>query len=76
MTVVRFALAVLMDLAASLAHAAGFQLTEVPGDGSRPPVRGAVWYPCARPPAEARLGPYAMSFAKDFRSRARNCRSS
>jgi len=42
MTVVRFALAVLMDLAASLAHAAGFQLTEVPGDGSRPPVSGGL----------------------------------
>lgn len=39
----RFFLAALFCLAAPLAHAAGFQLIEVPADGSRPALKGGIW---------------------------------
>lgn len=38
------------------AAAAGITLIQVPGDGVRPPLEGAVWSPCAAPPGEVKLG--------------------
>ena len=61
----RFAMAAVLSLAVSLAHATGFQRVEVPASGSLPPLRGAVWYPCARPTSDLKLGPFDLSVAKD-----------
>ncbi len=42
MTPFRLACAAILCLAASLAHAAGFQRIEVPPNGSLEPLKGAV----------------------------------
>jgi predicted dienelactone hydrolase len=52
-------------LGTSLAHAAGFQFVEIPGNGPLQPLKGAVWYPCNRPPGNEELGPFVLSVAKD-----------
>jgi predicted dienelactone hydrolase len=52
-------------LGKSLAHAAGFQFIEIPGDDSVQPLNGAVWYPCNQPPGNEKLGPFVLSIAKD-----------
>ncbi|AYG59840.1 alpha/beta hydrolase family protein [Rhizobium jaguaris] len=65
MTRLSFILAAFLCLAASLAHAAGFQFIEVPGSGPLQPLEGAVWYPCAQSANEVKLGPFIMSVAKD-----------
>src|ERR1700712_98345 len=45
-------------LAASASFAAGIQALNVPADASSPAMSGAVWYPCALPPTQLRLGPF------------------
>jgi predicted dienelactone hydrolase len=60
-----FTLAAALCLTASLAHAAGFQLIEVPASGPLQPLKGAVWYPCAQPASEVKLGALVISVAKD-----------
>ena len=62
---IRFALASLLCLAASLAQAAGFQRIEVPANGALPPLKGAIWYPCAKPPGEVKIGPNVLTVAED-----------
>jgi predicted dienelactone hydrolase len=52
-------------LGTSLAHAAGFQFIEIPGNGSLQPLKGAVWYPCNQPPGDEKLGPFELSVTKD-----------
>lgn len=52
-------------LSTSLAHAAGFQFIEIPGNGSLQPLKGAVWYPCDQPPGNEKLGPFDLSVVKD-----------
>lgn len=52
-------------LGTSLAHAAGFQFIEIPGDGSLQPLKGAAWYPCNQPPGNEKFGPFVLSVAKD-----------
>jgi len=42
-------------LAASFAHAAGFQTIETPADASGPALRAGVWSPCREPPGEIKL---------------------
>jgi predicted dienelactone hydrolase len=54
-----------LGLGTSLAHAAGFQFIEIPGNGSLQPLKGAVWYPCNQPPRKEKLGPFVLSVAKD-----------
>jgi predicted dienelactone hydrolase len=49
----------------SLAHAAGFQFIEIPGNGSLQPLKGAVWYPCNQPPGNVKLGPFVLSVSKN-----------
>jgi hypothetical protein len=61
----RFALASLLCLAASLAQAAGFQRIEVPASGALSPLEGAVWYPCAKLPGEMKIGPYVLTVTED-----------
>ena len=60
-----FILAVFLCFTTSPAHAAGFQFIEVPADGPLPALKGGVWYPCAQPTQEVKLGPFVMSVAKD-----------
>ena len=60
-----FILAVFLCFTTSLAHAAGFQFIEAPADGPLPALSGGVWYPCAQPTQEVKLGPFVMSVAKD-----------
>jgi len=52
-------------LVTSLAHAAGFQFIEIPGNGSLQPLKGAVWYPCSQPPRNEKLGPFVLSVTRD-----------
>jgi predicted dienelactone hydrolase len=54
-------LALGLGLAAPLAQAAGFKAVEIPAEGALQPLKGAVWYPCAQPKSEMRLGPFVMS---------------
>ena len=54
-----------LGLGTSLAHAAGFQFIEIPGNGSHQPLKGAVWYPCNQPPGKEKLGPFVLSVAKN-----------
>ncbi|MGV1764986.1 alpha/beta hydrolase family protein [Rhizobium rhizogenes] len=61
----RFFLAALFCLAAPLAHAAGFQLIEIPADGPLPALKGGIWYPCAQPAGDVTIGPFTMSVTKD-----------
>src|SRR5450830_112071 len=67
MTMIRWSviLAPLLCLTASLVHAAGFQLIEVPADGPLPALKGGIWYPCAQPTGEVKLGPFVMPVVKD-----------
>ncbi|OZI55351.1 alpha/beta hydrolase family protein [Bordetella genomosp. 5] len=53
-----FLLLLLLIALASLprAQAAGFGLIEVPAQAARPPLAGAVWYPCAGTPGATPLG--------------------
>ena len=62
---IRFALASLLCLVASLAWAAGFQRIGIPASGALPPLKGAVWYPCAKPPDEMKIGRYVLTVTKD-----------
>ena len=57
--------AAMFCLAAASAHAAGFQRIEVPANGSLPPLKGAVWYPCAEPPGELKMGLNVLSVAEN-----------
>lgn len=65
MTRLAFILAASLCLATSLAHAAGFQPIEVPGDGPLPAIKGGVWYPCAQPVSDIKIGPFTIAAAKD-----------
>ena len=51
----KLALVVLFCCIASLGHAAGLQLIEVPADAGGPALKGAVWYPCAAKPEPTKL---------------------
>ncbi len=61
----RFVLAAFLVLTSSLAHGAGFQRIDVPADGVQPPLKGAVWYPCAEPTSDLKLGPFVLNVTKD-----------
>ena len=62
---IRFALASLLCLVASLTEAAGFQRIEVPASGALSPLKGTVWYPCAKPSGEMKIGPYVLTVTED-----------
>jgi predicted dienelactone hydrolase len=62
---IRFALASLLCLVASLAHGAVFQRIDVPASGALPRLNGAVWYPCAKPPSEVKIGPHVLTVTED-----------
>ncbi|MFD4836897.1 alpha/beta hydrolase family protein [Achromobacter sp. NPDC058515] len=45
-----------LTLSASLSHAAGFQRLNLPMDQNGPALQGGVWYPCADPVGEIKIG--------------------
>jgi predicted dienelactone hydrolase len=51
--------------AATLAHAAGVRLFDVPPDAAGGALTGAVWYPCNAPRQEATVGDRMIAGAKD-----------
>jgi predicted dienelactone hydrolase len=61
----RTALAGVLGLAATCAQAAGLQLLDMPAASGRPPLKGAVWSPCAAPAREVRLGLLSVPAVKD-----------
>lgn len=36
-----------------------------PANGALPPLKGAIWYPCAKPPGEVKVGPNVLTVAED-----------
>ena len=59
-------LAIVLGLArAPSAQAAGFRLIEVPGDADDPALKGAMWYPCSKPPGEIHLGNVVLPGVRD-----------
>lgn len=52
-------------LLATSAKAAGLQFIDIPADAGGQALTGAVWYPCARPPSDIRVGLVALTAAKD-----------
>ncbi|MCG2666555.1 alpha/beta hydrolase family protein [Bradyrhizobium sp. GCM10023182] len=55
MSILKFALASVFCLIATLAHAAGFRLIEVPAVSGFPAIQAAVWSPCREPVGEVKL---------------------
>ncbi|MGA7809019.1 hypothetical protein [Bradyrhizobium sp.] len=52
----RFIVVIALCLAPTLARGAGSRFIDVPAGADGPAIHGALWYPCARPPAEIDLG--------------------
>ena len=52
-------------LTATATRAAGFRSIEVPAGANGPALPGAIWYPCAEPPGEIRLGPITIPGTRD-----------
>jgi predicted dienelactone hydrolase len=65
LTLSKFLFAAVLGLAAACAHAAGFRFLDIPAEGGRREIKGAVWYPCAQAPTEVQIGPYRISAAQD-----------
>ena len=59
------ALVILGLLSLTRANAAGFKLIDIPADGDRPELIGAVWYPCTATPADVKFGPITFQAARD-----------
>ena len=51
----KFALASILCLTTTLAHAAGFRLVTVPSEAGLPPIEAAIWSPCGEPVGEVKL---------------------
>lgn len=52
-------------LLATLAHAAGLRVIDVPADSEGPALHGAMWYPCSEPPGEVKLGYATLPGVRD-----------
>ena len=61
----RLLVALLLCTSPAFARAAGLQLITVPADAGGHPLVGAIWYPCAAPAAEARIGGLRVPAVKD-----------
>jgi predicted dienelactone hydrolase len=60
MTVLRIFALIALCLCASLAHAAGFRLLDIPAGPDGPALHGAVWTPCAAPAEKITLAPVVI----------------
>lgn len=58
-------LAALLSCTASLAHAAGLKVFQIPADAEGPALKVAEWSPCAAPAATVDLGPFALPAVRD-----------
>lgn len=58
-------LAVLLSLAASIAHAAGMKFMHIPADANGPALQAMVWTPCSEPPEEKPIGPFVLKGRRD-----------
>ena len=56
----KFTLILSLCFMASLAHAAGLKLFEVPGEAGAPALRVAEWSPCTKSPQQVELGPFTL----------------
>jgi predicted dienelactone hydrolase len=54
--VCRFLAAIGFCLTSTLAQAAGLRSIDIPADADGPAIHGMIWYPCAKPPGEVKLG--------------------
>jgi predicted dienelactone hydrolase len=57
--------AIFLCLLATLAHAAGLRVIDVPADSEGPELHGATWYPCSKPPGEVKLGYATLPGVRD-----------
>ena len=60
-----FAVILVFSLSTANAHAAGFQMIEVPADANQPAITGAIWYPCSEHPGKIDLGAITIAGTKD-----------
>ncbi|WP_315832734.1 dienelactone hydrolase [Bradyrhizobium prioriisuperbiae] len=60
-----FALAVCFSFMATLSHAAGLKLFEVPADAEGAALQAAMWSPCAVPSGEVQLGRATLPGVRD-----------
>jgi predicted dienelactone hydrolase len=65
MYVSKFLVAIALFLTATLAQAAGIRFIDIPADADGPALRGTMWYPCAEPPGEVRLGKFTLPGVMD-----------
>jgi predicted dienelactone hydrolase len=54
--VCRFLAAIGFCLTSTLAPAAGLRSIDIPVDADGPAIHGMIWYPCAKPPGEVKIG--------------------
>ena len=60
-----FLVILVFSLSTANAHAAGFQIIEVPADADHPAITGAMWYPCSDRPGEIDLGAITIPGTRD-----------
>ncbi|QVQ27920.1 alpha/beta hydrolase family protein [Achromobacter deleyi] len=63
----RLTLTFALALSAGLSQAAGFQRLNLPMDQNGPALQGAVWYPCAEPAGETKIGRAVIAAVPDCR---------
>src|SRR3982074_2585251 len=54
--VCRFLAAIGFCLPSTPPHAAGLRSIDIPAAADGPAIHGMIWYPCAKPPGEVKLG--------------------
>jgi len=54
-----------MGLLAGATHAAGFQRLNLPMDQNGPGLSGAIWYPCAAPASDIKIGHVTIAGARN-----------
>ncbi len=60
-----FSLLLFSVVSVQFSVAAGFRLIDQPSDGDAPPLKAALWSPCADVPADVRVGPFLLSATRD-----------
>lgn len=60
-----FSLLLFSVVSVQFSVAAGFRLIDQPSDGDAPPLKAALWSPCADVPADVRVGPFLFSATRD-----------
>jgi predicted dienelactone hydrolase len=65
MLAIRSLVAISLCLLATLAHATGLRVIDVPADAEGPALHGAMWYPCSEPPGEVKIGYATLPGVRD-----------